>query len=63
MADAAKDFANFNYQKTLPDKAKIDQLCTGQFIQDRNNLILIGGTGTGKTHMATASFLLEGGTS
>ncbi len=49
-----RDFASFDYQKALPDKAKIDQLCTGQFIQDRNNLILIGGTGTGKTHMATA---------
>ena len=32
----------------------IDQLCTGQFITDKHNLILIGGPGTGKTHIATA---------
>ena len=49
-----RDFASFDYQKAVLDKAKIEQLCTGQFIKDRNNLILIGGTGTGKTHIATA---------
>ncbi len=49
-----KDFAGFDYAQTPVEKAQIDQLCTGQFIQDRHNLILIGGTGTGKTHIATA---------
>ena len=27
-------------------------MCTGQFAQDAHNLILVGGTGTGKTHTA-----------
>lgn len=49
-----RDFASFDYNETPVEKAQIDQLCTGQFIQDRHNLILIGGTGTGKTHIATA---------
>ena len=49
-----RDFASFDYNETPVDKALIDQLCTGQFITDKHNLILIGGTGTGKTHIATA---------
>ena len=49
-----RDFAAFEYDQTPVEKARIDQLCTGQFIHDRHNLILVGGTGTGKTHIATA---------
>lgn len=49
-----KDFTSFDYAETPVEKARIDQLCTGQFIKDRQNLILVGGTGTGKTHIATA---------
>ena len=49
-----KDFASFDYAETPFEKAQIDQLCTGQFIHDKHNLILVGGTGTGKTHIATA---------
>ena len=49
-----RDFVSFDYEQTTVEKAQIDLLCTGQFIQDGHNLILIGGTGTGKTHIATA---------
>jgi len=49
-----RDFVSFEYSKTSVKKSQIEQLCTGQFIQDRHNLILVGGTGTGKTHIATA---------
>ena len=49
-----RDFASVDYDQTPVEKTQIDQLCTGQFLQDRHNLILIGGTGTGKTHIATA---------
>lgn len=31
-----------------------EQLCTGQFTTNAHNLILVGGTGTGKTHIAIA---------
>ena len=48
-----RDFACFDYDQTPVEKAQIDQLCTGQFIKDRH-LILVGGTGTAKTHIATA---------
>jgi len=49
-----KDFATFDYGASAVKQAEIKQLCTGQFTQDAHNLILVGGTGTGKTHIAIA---------
>ncbi len=49
-----KDFATFDYGASAIKKTEIEQLCTGQFTQDAHNLILVGGTGTGKTHVAIA---------
>ncbi len=49
-----KDFATFDYGASAVKSCEIEQLCTGQFTQDAHNLILVGGTGTGKTHIAIA---------
>jgi len=49
-----KDFATFDYQASAIDKTIIEPLCTGQFAKQAHNLILVGGTGTGKTHTAIA---------
>lgn len=49
-----KDFATFDYQASAIDKSTIEPLCTGQFAEQAHNLILVGGTGTGKTHTAIA---------
>lgn len=49
-----KDFATFDYSVSAVKKPQIEQLCTGQFTADAHNLILVGGTGTGKTHIAIA---------
>ena len=49
-----KDFATFDYGVSAVKKVEIEQLCTGQFTKDAHNLIMVGGTGTGKTHMAIA---------
>lgn len=49
-----KDFATFDYQASAVDKTIIESLCTGQFAEQAQNLILVGGTGTGKTHTAIA---------
>jgi len=49
-----KDFATFDYGISSVAKPEIAQLCTGQFTHDAHNLILVGGTGTGKTHIAIA---------
>lgn len=49
-----KDFATFDFTVTPVERAQVEQLATGQFTVAAHNLILIGGTGTGKTHIATA---------
>jgi len=35
-------------------QSRIEQLATASFMDQARNLILVGGTGTGKTHLATA---------
>jgi len=49
-----KDFATFDYAASAIDKTTIEPLCKGQFAEEAHNLILVGGTGTGKTHTAIA---------
>jgi DNA replication protein DnaC len=50
----SKCFADFDYTKSPLDKEVIDKLSNGDFLQAADNLILVGGTGTGKTHIASA---------
>lgn len=58
-----KDFASFDYAATPVEKAIIQELLTGRFTEKAQNLILVGGAGTGKTHIATAlgTGLIKGG--
>ena len=42
------------YDASAVKPVEIKQLCTGQFTHDAHNLILVGGTGTGKTYIAIA---------
>lgn len=49
-----RDFVNFNWQETPLSQAHIEQLASAEFTAQAHNLILVGGTGTGKTHLATA---------
>lgn len=49
-----KDFATFDYSASAIDKTVTEPLSTGQFTEQAHNLILVGGTGTGKTHTAIA---------
>jgi len=49
-----KDFASFDYDITPVDPLRIEPLATGDFTSDAHNIILVGGTGTGKTHIAIA---------
>lgn len=44
---------NFNSAPDL-DKRLIRQLCTGEYIKERKNVIFLGKSGAGKTHLATA---------
>lgn len=49
-----KDLDSFNFEGTLIDENRIRSLYEGDFIEDHINLIFVGGTGTGKTHLAIA---------
>ena len=49
-----KDFSGFQFQESAVDEQTLETFKEGEFTQSAHNLILIGGTGTGKTHIATA---------
>ena len=49
-----KDFATFDFSVASIDKNEIEPYITGQFTVEAHNIILVGGTGTGKTHTAIA---------
>ncbi|WP_207209225.1 ATP-binding protein [Loktanella sp. IMCC34160] len=49
-----KDFATFDYGAATFTRTQIEPFCTCQFTEEAHNLILVGGTGTGKTHIAIA---------
>ena len=51
---AYKDLAGFDFGTSEINEALVTQLHTGTFIDDAHNVVLIGGPGTGKTHIATA---------
>jgi DNA replication protein DnaC len=48
----AKDVEDFEFDSTPVNEALIRELATGTFIADQRNAVLIGGTGTGKSHLA-----------
>jgi DNA replication protein DnaC len=50
----SKCFAGFDYTKSAVTKEIIATLSSGDFLKAADNIILVGGTGTGKTHIASA---------
>jgi DNA replication protein DnaC len=49
-----RDLAGFDFDASKVDKSLIDELATQSFTEQAHNVVFIGGTGTGKTHLATA---------
>ena len=49
-----RDLAGFDFEGTKVDKKLVHQLSTMDFTETAQNVVLIGGPGTGKTHLATA---------
>jgi DNA replication protein DnaC len=49
-----RDLAGFDFAHSKVDKAIVDQLARCEFTDSATNVVFIGGTGTGKTHLATA---------
>ena len=50
----AKELAEFEFADTPINEALVRDFATGAFHQLQRNVILIGGTGTGKSHLAIA---------
>ena len=49
-----RDLAGFEFAASMVDKELVNQLSTLEFTETAQNVVLIGGPGTGKTHLATA---------
>ena len=60
----AKDIEEFDFAGTPINEGLVRDLSTGSFVAHQRNVVLIGGTGTGKTHLAIAiaRALIRGGT-
>ena len=50
----AKEPADFDFATSPVNEPLIQELATGAFLEGKRNIVLVGGTGTGKTHLAVA---------
>ena len=49
-----RDLAGFDFDVSPVDRKLVTQLATCEFTEHAHNAVLVGGPGTGKTHLATA---------
>jgi DNA replication protein DnaC len=48
----AKEIEEFNFKGTPINAGPVRDLCTGAFLEQQRNVVLTGGTGSGKSHLA-----------
>lgn len=51
---AYRDLSGFDFAQSVVNEALVRHLHRGDFMESAHNIVLIGGPGTGKTHLATA---------
>ncbi len=51
---AYRDITGFDFSQSPVDEAQVKSLHRCQFLEDAQNIVLVGSPGTGKTHLATA---------
>jgi DNA replication protein DnaC len=49
-----RDLDSFDFRESVVNETQIRQLYTGAYLTSARNIVFVGGTGTGKTHLATA---------
>ena len=57
----AKDLDGFAFAGTPINENLVRSLKTGAFLAEQRNAVLVGGTGTGKSHLAIARACIRGG--
>ena len=57
----AKDVNDFAFKDTLINENLVRDLAGGVFVAQQRNVVLVGGTGTGKTHLAIARSCIRAG--
>ena len=50
----AKEFSDFDFSASPVNEPLVRELATGAFLEGKRNVVLVGGTGTGKSHLAVA---------
>ncbi len=50
----AKEVEEFRFEDTPINETLVRELAGGDFLEQQRNVVLVGGTGTGKTHLAVS---------